>query len=126
MGLVLGPGHQLSGITAVREDALDEREPATRPLEHRLRTIAVLDVGAMNLDRQEPPVGVGQDVPLAPVDAFSGVIPFESPFWSAVRTVWLSMIAAEGDASRPARSRSAMTRVWWIFPQTPSRSQRRR
>ena len=35
-------------------------------------------------------------------------------------------IAAEGDASRPARSRSAMTRVWSTPAQTPSRSQRRR
>jgi hypothetical protein len=43
------------------------------------------------------------------MDLLSGVVAFEPPFRSAVLTVWLSMIAAEGEASRPARSRSAMT-----------------
>jgi hypothetical protein len=46
------------------------------------------------------------------MDLFSGVAAFEPPFRSAVLTVWLSMMAAEGEASRPARSRSAMTGAW--------------
>jgi len=80
-------------------------------LQHALGAVAILDIGTVDLDRQQPPVSVGQDVALASVDALSGVIALESPFWSAVRTVWLSMMAADGDASRPARSRSVMTSV---------------
>lgn len=80
MGLVLRPGDQLAGIAAVREDALDEGEAPPGPFQHALRPVAVLDVGAVNLDREQPSVGVGQDMPLAPVDALSGVVAFASPF----------------------------------------------
>lgn len=111
LGLVLRPGDEPSGVAAIREDGLYEREAATGSLQHALAAVAVLDVGAVDLDRQQAPIGVGQDVTLASVDAFACIVAFESPFWSAVRTVWLSMMAAEGDASRPARSRSSMTNV---------------
>ncbi len=80
VGLVLRPRHQLSAIAAVGEDALDEGEAGAGAPQHALRAIAVLDVGAMDLDRQESPVGVGQNMPFAPVDAFSGVVARESPF----------------------------------------------
>lgn len=80
MGLVLRPGDQLAGITAVREDALDEGEASPGSFQHALRPVAILDVGAMNLDGEQPAVGVGQDMPLTPMDAFPGVVPFESPF----------------------------------------------
>ena len=56
-----------------------------------------------------------QDVPLAPVDAFPSARAF-APLRSAVRTVWLSMIEAKGDASRPARSRPIMMRVLLVLP----------
>ena len=80
MGLVPRPGDQLAGVAAVGEDALDEGETPPGPLQDALRPVAVLDVGAVDLDREQPAVGVGQNVPLAPVDAFSGVIAFASPF----------------------------------------------
>lgn len=80
MGLVLRPGDQLAGIAAVREDAFDEGEALPGSFQHALRPVAILDVGAVNLNGEQAAVGVGQDMPLAPVDAFSGVIPFESPF----------------------------------------------
>jgi hypothetical protein len=80
MGLVPRPGDQLAGVAAVGEDALDEGETPPGPLEDALRPVAVLDVGAVDLDREQPAVGVGQNVPLAPVDALSGVIAFASPF----------------------------------------------
>ena len=92
MGLVLRPGDQLAGIAAVREDALDEGEALPGSFQHALRPVAILDVGAVNLNGEQAAVGVGQgeasnatgprEMPnaLAPVDAFSGVVPFESPF----------------------------------------------
>ena len=75
MGLVARPGDQLAG-----EDALHEGEAPPGSLEDALRPVAVLDVGAVELDRAQPAVGVGQNVPLAPVEALSGVIAFASPF----------------------------------------------
>lgn len=80
MGLVPRPGDQLAGVAAVGEDALHEGKAPPGSLEDALRPIAVLDVGAVDLDRAQPAVGVGQNVPLAPVDALSGVMAFASPF----------------------------------------------
>ena len=80
MGLILRPGDELLGVAAVRENALDEGKAALRSGEDALRPITVLNVGAVDLDREQPAVGVGQDMPLAPMDAFSGVIAFGSPF----------------------------------------------
>lgn len=80
MGLVLRPGDQLPGVAAVREDVLDEGEPPPGSLQHALCPVAVLNVGAVNLDGEQTAVGVGQDMPLAPMDALSGVIAFGSPF----------------------------------------------
>jgi hypothetical protein len=40
-----------------------------------------------------------------------------------VLTLWLSMIAADGLASRPTRSRSAITSAWFIRSKRPSSRQ---
>ena len=45
---------------------------------------------------------------------------------SVVLTLWLSMIPAVGEASRPACSRAAMSRVVWIVDQMPSCQNRRK
>jgi hypothetical protein len=42
---------------------------------------------------------------------------------SVVLTLWPSMIAAEGLASRPTRSRSAITSAWFIRSNRPSSRQ---
>jgi hypothetical protein len=74
VGLVLRPGDQPSSIAAVGEDMLDEGEAPSGPLQYALRAVAVLEVGSMDLDYEQPAVGVGQNVPLAAVDPLSGVI----------------------------------------------------
>ena len=80
MRLVLRPADQASGVTAVGEHALDEGEGPAGQRQHALRAVAVLDVGGVDLDGEQAAVRVGHDAPLAPVDALSGVVPFESPF----------------------------------------------
>lgn len=80
VGFVLRPADELPGIPAVGEDILDEGEPAPGSLQHALRSLAVLDVGAVDLDREQAAVGVRQDMSLAPMDAFSSVIAFGTPF----------------------------------------------
>jgi hypothetical protein len=79
-GLVPGPCDQFPCVTTVREYVLDEREPGPGALQHPLRTVAVLNIGGVNLDRQQPTVRVRQNVSFAPMDAFSCIIAFESPF----------------------------------------------
>ena len=80
MGLVLRPADQLAGIAAVRKDMLNEGEASPGSLQQALRPVAVLDIGTVNFDREQPAIGVGQNMALAPMDALSGVIAFESPF----------------------------------------------
>jgi hypothetical protein len=63
----------------------------------------------MHLQLQTATIGIDQSVPLAALDLLAGVIP-RGPPASAVLTLWASITAALGLASRPARSRSSITR----------------
>jgi hypothetical protein len=80
MRLVPGPAHEPPGIAAVGEDALDEGEAGARGLQHAPGPVAVPHVAGMDLDLEQASVGVGQDVPLAPVDLLGPVETLESPF----------------------------------------------
>ena len=108
MGLRPCPGFEATGIAAIREHGLDEGERCAGGLERELGPVAILDIGGMDADGEQPSVRVGQDMALATGDLLlGGVITPRTPLWSAVRTDWLSMMAAVGLGSRPARSRSA-------------------
>ena len=74
------PVDQPAGAAVVGKDGLDEGEGATRQAKHALGAVAVLDVGGMDFDGQQPVVGVSQDVALASVDLLAGVEALESPF----------------------------------------------
>lgn len=80
MGLVLRPADQPSGVAAVSEDLRHKGKGAARNFQDAAGPVAVLDVGGVDLDRQQAAIGVGQDVALASVDALSRVVAFESPF----------------------------------------------
>jgi len=112
VGLLLGPRDELPGVAAVCEHGLDEGPEAARSdacvrPQQRPGPVAVLHVPRMDPHGEQAPIGVGQDVPLAARGLLARVVAARAPSWSAVRTDWLSMIAADGLASRPARSRSA-------------------
>jgi hypothetical protein len=70
----------MHGIAERGEDSLDEGERPAGSFQHALGAVAILDIGGVNLDREQSAVGVSQDVTLAPVDLFAGVIAFEPPF----------------------------------------------
>ena len=108
MGLLLGPCDQLSSVAAVGEHGLDKGPEAAGRPQQRLGAVTVLHVTAMNLHGEQAAISVGQDVPLAARALLARVVAARPPFWSPVRTDWLSMIAAVGLASRPARARSAI------------------
>ena len=74
VGPALGPAHEPTRIAAVHVSAFNEREASPRALQDAFGSIAVLDVGPVHLNREEPPVRVGQDVALAPFDLLARII----------------------------------------------------
>ena len=80
VGLVLGPAHEPPGIAAIGEGTGHEGVACAGSLEHRLAPIAILDVGGMDLYREQPSIGVGQDVALAASDLLACIVTLRSPF----------------------------------------------
>ena len=71
-------------------------------------TIAILDVGGMDDGVQQQTQRIDENMPLLALDQLAGIEPVRidaSPPFSALFTLWLSMIATVGLASRSARSR---------------------
>ena len=108
-GLGDGIGRLLPLIATIGEDALDEREQASRSTQQWNGSVAILDIAGSDEDVQQEAEGIDQNVAPAAQRLLPGIIarrvergpPFEAP-----RAVWLSMIATVGLASRPCRSRS--------------------
>src|SRR3712207_2228215 len=103
------PGLELRSLVAAVGVELEQEwvEPEQRP--HRQHpTVAVLDVGGVDDGLHQQALGVDQDVALLASDLLARVVARRvdaTPPSSAPLTLWLSMIAAVGLASRPARSR---------------------
>jgi hypothetical protein len=85
----------------------------------------LLDVGGMHQHRQQVAQRVDQDVPLATLYALRR-IPAARPPFSVVFTLWLSITAALGLASRPAASRAAMRSTASTSSHTPAAIHARR
>ena len=109
-----GPGHcrfHLRPLIArVADEALDEGEALPGLAQQRFRAVAILDAGGMDCDRQQKAECVGQDVALAAENLLARIVAGRvqrSPPLTAPLTVWLSMIAVVGLASRPACSRTS-------------------
>ena len=128
----LGQDDELAGVGSLDDLDVDraadpaQAEPELRPLvatvgielqqegkqsEHRRyqhhAAIAVLDIGSMHRGKHQQALRVDQDVALLALDLLARVkaVPVRKPPFSALLTLWLSMIAAVGLASRPALSR---------------------
>jgi hypothetical protein len=78
--LVGGPVHETASVAAIGEDAGDEGEALARCLKRQLAAVAVLDIGTVNADGEEPTIGVRQDVALASGDLLARVIALVAPF----------------------------------------------
>ena len=95
-------------IPAVGIELQQEGVEAEQRAHQQHATIAVLDVAGMDDRLHQQALGVDQDMALLAFDLLARVVarrvdagpPFSAPF-----TLWLSMIAAVGLASRPACSR---------------------
>ena len=72
------------------------------------RTVTILNVRRMDDGTNQEALGIGDDMALASFDFLARIIAGRvdrAPPFSALLTLWLSMIAAVGLASRPACSR---------------------
>ena len=98
-----------ASITSFGEDAYNEREQSSRLLvEDERGPVAILDVGRMNGSTQQKAERIYENVALLALDLFSCIVAMRidaGPPFSALFTLWLSMMAAVGLASRCSRSR---------------------
>ena len=95
-------------ITAIGIELEQEWEHAEQGGDQQHPAVAILKVGGMNDRVQQQPLRVYQDMALLPLDLLACVIAGRvdrGPPFSALLTLWLSMIAAVGLAARPACSR---------------------
>ncbi len=95
-------------VAAVGVELAQERMQAKKRAHHQHAAVAVLEIGGMDEGMQQQTLGVYQEVALLALDLLARIkarrIDAAPPF-SALLTLWLSMIAAVAPASRPACSR---------------------
>jgi len=95
-------------ITAVRIELEQKRMPTKQRAHQQHAAVAVLDVGGMHNSMQQKSLSIYKDLALLAFDLFARIearrVNRVPPF-SALLTLWLSMMAAVGLLSRPAISR---------------------
>jgi hypothetical protein len=95
-------------IASVGVELQQEREQAEQRRHHQHTAVAILDAGRVDDGVQQEALRIYQDMALFAFDLLARVkarrVDADPPF-SALLTLWLSMIAVVGLASRPAISR---------------------
>lgn len=97
-------------LTAVGVELEQKRIEAEQRAHQQHTAVAILHVGGVHDGLHQQALCVDQDVQLLTFDLLAGVVAWRidrAPPFSAPLTLWLSMIAAVGLASRPAASRHA-------------------
>src|SRR6266436_7856954 len=95
-------------ISAVDEQRLQKWKHAEQCRHDESAAIAILDIGRMNNGVEQQAYCVDKNVPLLALDLLARIVPVRinaRPPFSALFTLWLSMMAAVGLAFRCARSR---------------------
>src|SRR5258708_25929003 len=112
-------------IATVDEQRLQKGKHTEQCRHDENASIAILNVGRMNDGVEQEAQCVDKNVPLLALDLLARIVPVrinERPPFSALFTLWLSMMAAVGLASRCSRSRHCSSRASWILPYVPSSS----
>lgn len=99
-----------AAIDAVSEHVAQFGKAATQLLQQRHSAMIVLNIGRMDMNRPQQAVDVGDDVPLASIDALAGVEP-RGPPACVVKALWLSMTAAVGFGARPSGKHARVARA---------------
>ena len=95
-------------VTAVGIKLQQERVQPEQGSHQQHTAVAILDIRGMDDRLHQQALRVDQDVSLLALDLLARIEPWRidrAPPFSALLTLWLSMIAAVGLASRPAVSR---------------------
>src|SRR5271166_996013 len=95
-------------IAAIGEELLQKRIEAEQGRENQHPAVAVLDIGGVNQDVDQQALGIDQDMSLLAADFLARIIPLginAAPPFSALFTLWLSMIQAVGLGCRSTCSR---------------------
>ena len=107
-GLLLRVAKLRALITAIRKQLLQKREFSEHCAQDESAAVAILNVGGMNERMQQQAYRIDENMPLLALDLLSGIVAMRidaMPPFSALFTLWLSITAAVGLASRPAASR---------------------
>src|SRR5476651_1391994 len=103
-----GAAKQRALIAAIGVEFHQERIQAEHGRHHERAAVAILNVSSMNDGMNQQALRIDENVPLLALDLLSRVVARRvnrSPPFSALLTLWLSMTAAVGLASRPIASR---------------------
>ena len=101
-------GEDRALIGAVGKQFFEIGEPAKQRRKQQSAAVAILDGGGMNERLHQPPLGVDEEMAFLALDLLSRVEPVRidrDPPFSALLTLWLSMMAVVGLASRSACAR---------------------
>ncbi len=94
-------------IAAVGIELAQKRIEAKQSCHDHDAAVAVLDIGGMHHGVHQQALGIDQDMALLALDLLARIIarPVRDPPFSALLTLWLSMMAAVGEASLSTCSR---------------------
>ena len=103
-----GAAKQRALIAAIGVEFHQERIHAEHGRHDQCAAVTILDIGGMNDGMDQQALRIDENMPLLALDLLSRVVARRinrSPPFSALFTLWLSMTAAVGLASRPIASR---------------------
>ena len=103
-----GAGENRPLISAIGEKLLEKGKPAKQRRQQRDAAVAILNTAGVNDGSQQQTLRVYEKMALLALDFFPRVEPVRinrGPPFSALFTLWLSMMAAVGLASRSSCSR---------------------
>src|SRR5712691_338318 len=115
--LACGFDHR-AGIAAVGVEDSQAGDDTLKPWQQRHGAGPILNIGRVGQNGEQEAERIDHDVALSASHLLAG-IPAARPPLSVVLTLWLSMIAVVGLASRPSASRAAMRRTWSTSSHTP-------
>lgn len=105
-------GHcgSLAGVAGICERFGDERESAPRELQDRHGPTAVLHAGGLCLENKRSAIGVDHDLTFASLHLLAGIVAAWAAAFGGLDALAVENGCCGGEASRPTRSRSAITR----------------
>lgn len=104
-----GPTHKCPGITSINPYPFQPPESNAKLLQNQPTAVTILNVGSVYYHNQNQAEGINEQVPLTPGNLLSSIVTTAPPF-SAVFTLWLSMIPALGVGLCPAWRRTCSQR----------------